>query len=474
MSKVTHLIAAVLLASTVPLAAQVGTQGSILGTVMDSSGAALPGATITVTGLDTGLVQTATSDHTGSFEILALPIGPYSVAVTVQGFKTWQLERVVLTVGERKKITPVLEVGNISEQVSVVGGAPLLQTERSSVQTVVEMQQIRELPLSTRNPVVLVNLAPGMRFTGSGGPERGSTVQGFGLRSNQTEFQLDGLNANASMDEGAITIPNVDTIAEFSVETSSFSAENGRNPLQVVMATKSGTNSFHGTVWEFNQNDRFSARNAFSTSDPPKLNRNQYGAAIGGPVLRNRTFFFGSFEGTPIDTDDLYNSVVPQAAMLQGDFSSLGHAIIDPTTGQPFPGNRIPAHRISSASQFFFPYLLTPNDPDGGFHAVAPVTDDTYQYTARLDHQFTASQRIYGRWVMNKNPTDSPGYSPDVRSANKTTQHNIGVNYTNSLSSTLLLTVTGGYLKSDNRFTSPVYCALKSKLPRGECEPCRP
>ena len=456
MSKVTHLIAAVLLASTVPLAAQVGTQGSILGTVMDSSGAALPGATITVTGLDTGLVQTATSDHTGSFEILALPIGPYSVAVTVQGFKTWQLERVVLTVGERKKITPVLEVGNISEQVSVVGGAPLLQTERSSVQTVVEMQQIRELPLSTRNPVVLVNLAPGMRFTGSGGPERGSTVQGFGLRSNQTEFQLDGLNANASMDEGAITIPNVDTIAEFSVETSSFSAENGRNPLQVVMATKSGTNSFHGTVWEFNQNDRFSARNAFSTSDPPKLNRNQYGAAIGGPVLRNRTFFFGSFEGTPIDTDDLYNSVVPQAAMLQGDFSSLGHAIIDPTTGQPFPGNRIPADRISSASQFFFPYLLTPNDPDGGFHAVAPVTDDTYQYTARLDHQFTANQRIYGRWVMNKNPTDSPGYSPDVRSANKTTQHNIGVNYTNSLSSTLLLTVTGGYLKSDNRFTSPV------------------
>ncbi len=187
------------------------------------------------------------------------------------GFKTWQLERIVLTVGERSRVSPVLDVGDITERCPVVGGAPLLQTERSSVQTVVQMEQIRELPLSTRNPVVLVNLVPGMRFTGSGGPERGSTVQGFGMRSNQTEFQLDGLNANAAMDEGGITIPNVDTIAEFSVETSSFSAENGRNPLQVVMATKSGTNAFHGTAWEFIQNDKFNARNAFSAAQPPKL-----------------------------------------------------------------------------------------------------------------------------------------------------------------------------------------------------------
>src|SRR4029453_2335926 len=225
------------------------------------------------------------------------------------GFKTWNLKRIVLTVGERSRLSPVLDIGNVAEEVSVVGGAPLLQTEGSSGRRVIQMEQIRELPLSTRNPVVLVNLVPGMRFTGSGGPERGSTVQGFGMRSNQTEFQLDGLNANAAMDEGGITIPNVDTIAEFSVETSSFSAENGRNPLQVVMATKSGTNAFHGSLWEFNQDDALSARNAFSGAEPPKLNRNQYGAAIGGPILRNKTFFFGSFEATPIRRETLYNSV---------------------------------------------------------------------------------------------------------------------------------------------------------------------
>ncbi|MGH9370432.1 MAG: TonB-dependent receptor domain-containing protein [Vicinamibacterales bacterium] len=458
MSNVRHLIvrAALVLIAIVPLMGQVGTQGSILGAVVDSSRAALPGASITVTNLDTGLVQTATADATGNFEILALPIGPYSVTVSLPGFKTWQLERLVLSVGERSRVSPVLNVGNVTEEVSVVGGAPLLQTERSSVQTVVRMEQIRELPLSTRNPVVLVNLVPGMRFTGSGGPERGSTVQGFGMRSNQTEFQLDGLNANAAMDEGGITIPNVDTIAEFSVETSSFSAENGRNPLQVVMATKAGTNTFHGTLWEFNQHDTFSARNAFAVNRPPKLRRNQYGAAIGGPVVRSRTFFFGSFEATPIRREALYNSVVVQPAMLEGDFSGLARAIRDPLTGQPFPGNVIPADRISNASTFFFPYLLTPNSSDGSFRAVAPVTDDTYQYTARVDHQFTNNQRVYGRWVMNKNTNDSPGYSPDVRSANETTQHNIGVNYTNTLTPTMLLTVTGGYLKSDNRFTSPV------------------
>jgi hypothetical protein len=458
MSTVRHLVLSALFVvlSIAPLSAQVGTQGSILGTVVDSSRAALPGATITVTNLQTGLVQTATSDTAGNFEILALPIGGYSVSVSMNGFKTWQLERVSLTVGERSRIAPVLEVGDVTEQVSVVGGTELLQTERSSVQTIVQMEQIRELPLSVRNPVVLVNLVPGMRFTGSGGPERGSTVQGFGMRGNQTEFQLDGLNANAAMDEGGITIPNVDTIAQFSVETSSFSAENGRNPLQVVMATKSGTNTFTGTVWEFNQSDKLSARNAFSTAQPPKLRRNQYGAAGGGPIVRNKSFFFGSFEATPIRRETLFNSVAVTPAMLEGDFSALSQSVRDPLTGQPFSGNRIPASRISSASRAFFPYVLQANSTDGLFRAVAPVTDDTYQYTARVDHQLTNKQRIYGRWVMNENTNDMPGYSPDVRSENKTKQHNIGLNYTNSLTSTMLLTVTGGYLKSDNRFTSPI------------------
>jgi carboxypeptidase family protein len=458
------LLSAVLVLTSfvAPLAAQVGTQASILGVVNDASKGAMPGATITATNLATGLTQTAVSDESGNFEILALPIGWYSVTVSMQGFKTWKVDRVELTVGDRRRVSPVLEVGAVTEEVSVEGGTSLLQTERSSVTTVIQMQQIRELPLSTRNAVALVNLVPGVRQGGDTGPERGATVQGMGLRGTQTEFQLDGLNANAAMDEGGITIPNVDTIAEFSVETSSFSAENGRNPLQVIVATKSGTNALSGSFWEFFQHDGLNARNTFATT-VPKLRRNQFGGAMGGPVIRNRTFFFASFEGTPIDRETIFNSVVPTDAMRSGDFSGLGRAIRDPLTGQPFPGNIIPQDRISSASKFFLPYVLQQNEP-GRFRAVAPTENNTYQYTARLDHQLTQRQRIYGRWVMNDNESEGPGYTPDQRFSDATTQHNIGVNYTYTITPSTLLTATVGYLKSDNKFTSDTWLTSGQNL----------
>src|SRR5579885_297291 len=443
-----------ILASSFSLLAQVGTQGSILGTVLDATGAAVPNAEVTVMNLETGMVRKATSDGAGNFEILALPIGRYSVAVSSPGFKTWQSPQTDITVGARVRIDPRLEVGQTSEQVSVEASAPLLQTEKSSVQTVVQMQQIRELPLSIRNPVVLVNLVPGMRFLGQGGPERGSTVQGMGTRDNQTEFQLDGLNSNAGMDEGGMAIPNVDAVAEFNVQTSSFSAENGRNPVQVLVVTKSGTNEFHGALWEFLQNEALNARNAYALSTP-KLRRNQYGASIGGPLRKNHTFFYANFQGTPVRTDRIYNSTAPTPAMLRGDFSSLSKPIVDPLTGKQFPGNMIPEQRTSRASKFFFPYLLTPNSPDGRFRAVAPTSDTTYEGTIRVDHEITQNQRIYGRWVIVDNNTDSPDYRPDVQQNNATRQHNVGLNYTWAMRPNLLLTLSGGYLKSNNEFTSP-------------------
>ena len=251
---------------------------------------------------------------------------------------------------------------------------------------------------------MLVSLVPGMRYLGSGGPERGSTVQGMGTRDNQTEFQLDGLNSNAAMDEGGMAIPNVDAIAEFSVETNSFSAESGRDPVQVMLVTKSGSNAFHGAAWEFLQNDVLNARNTFALT-VPKLRRNQYGFAAGGPIIHDRTFFFTSFQGTPIRSDTIYNSTVPSQAMLSGDFSALSKPIIDPVTHQRFPGNIIPQDRLSSAAKYFFPYLLTPNSPDGRFRAVAPNSNTTYEGLLRIDHQITSNQRIYGRWVVNNNNT---------------------------------------------------------------------
>lgn len=447
------LCALFLFAGVSTLVAQVGTQGSILGVVKDASGASIPNAEVAVTNVNTNQVTSAVTDGAGNFEVLALPIGRYAVTVTAPGFKVWHLASMDITVGERSRISPMLDVGNVQEQVSVEANAEQLQTERSGVQSVIEMQQIRELPLSARNPVVLVGLVPGMRYLGQGGPERGFTVQGMGTRDNQTEFQLDGVNSNAGMDEGGMAIPNVDAVAEMSVQTSSFSAENGRNPIQVQIVTKSGSNDFHGALWEFLQNDDLNARNTYALR-VPKLRRNQYGAAIGGPIWKNRTFFFVNFQGTPVRTDQIYNSTVPSPSMLKGDFSGQ-KPITDPLTGQPFPNNVIPESRFSSASTYFFPYLLTPNSPDGRFRATAPTLNDTYEGMTRIDHQITSNQRLYGRWVIVDNNTNSPDYRPSVLQYNSTRQNSLGLNYTYAIRPTLLLTVTGGFMKSDNRFTSP-------------------
>jgi hypothetical protein len=448
-----------LLMASFGLFGQIGSDASILGVVTDASGAVVPKATITVTNLDTGLQKSTVSGESGEFEILALPAGPYSVTVTNAGFSTWKLGRIDLTVASRQRISPSLKVGEVTEQINVEATAELVQTDRSSVSTVVEEKQIRELPLNGRNPVQLVSLAPGMRFLGRSGPERGSSVQGVGGRDDATEFQLDGLNANAGMDERGMAIPNVDTIAEFSVETNSFSAEQGRNPLQVLMLTKSGTNAFHGTLWEFLRNEKLDAFNTFAKTPgarKPKLSRNQFGATVGGPIIRNKTFFFASFEGTTIRQARIYNSNTILPEMLQGDFSSVATPIRDPLTGQPFAGNRIPDNRIASSSKFFFRHILPPNSPGGFFRATAPVPEDTWEGTGRIDHLITDRQRIYGRWVAFDNTQQSPDYRPEVVQSNNTRQHNVALNYTYSPTPAWLINLGANYMNSFNHFSSPV------------------
>jgi hypothetical protein len=319
-----------------------------VGTVTDGTGAVVPNARVTARNLDTGIATGAMTDRAGNFEIFAVPIGRYSVEVAATGFKTWKIASTTITVAERSRIAPVLDIGAVSEQVTVNATEELLQAERSEVATTVEMNQIRELPLSSRNPVTLVSLVPGMRFTGSAGTtgyELSSTVQGLGNNPTQTEFQVDGLNSNGGLDEGGVVIPNVDAIAEFSVQTNSFSAENGRNPIQVLAVTKSGTNKFHGAAWEFLQNDALNARNTYALT-VPQLRRNQFGVDAGGPLIHNKTFFFANFQGTMIRTATIFNAAVASQAMLQGDFSALAKPIIDPTTKNPFPNNIIPAGRI--------------------------------------------------------------------------------------------------------------------------------
>ncbi|HYW41898.1 MAG TPA: carboxypeptidase regulatory-like domain-containing protein [Bryobacteraceae bacterium] len=434
------------------LPGQIGTEGAFFGTVTDSTGSSVPGAEIVATHLGTGLAKQTVTDVQGNFSILALPIGRYSVTVKAKGFKTWEVAA-ELTVGDRSRLSPALTVGDTSESVTVSGNSELLQTEKSSAETVVQMQQIRELPLDTRNPLALVSLVPGMRYvsTETGG-ERGTYVQGQGLRQNRTEFLLDGFISNAPMDEGGTGIPNVDAIAEFSVEMN-FSAENGRDPMQVKVATKSGTNEFHGAAWEFNQNDFYNARNTFALT-APRVRRNQFGGAVGGPVRRNKTFFYGNFEGTVIHNAQVWNTQAVTPAMEQGDFSALKTTIIDPLNKAPFPGNLIPQARINSASTYFLPKLLVANSPGGLFKANAGTINDTWEGTGRVDHQITPNQRIYGRYVTVREPNTLLGYEPSAVTNDLVAQHNAGVNYTWMMSANTVLTLGGGMLRTRESYTN--------------------
>src|SRR6266481_9090481 len=449
--------------------AQTGVDGSILGVVTDANGGVVGGAQVTVANLDTGVTKVEISKGDGSFEIAPLPRGYYSVSVSFTGFKTWTLARTELTITERKRVTPTLQLGDVNEKVTVEASAELLQTEKAETGGVVEQRTIQELPLNGRDVIELTELVPGVLYKGRSfasacADGNTSSVQGLGHRDDQTEFRVDGVGSNAVCDEGSTATPNPDTIAQFNVSTSNFSAENGRNPMQVNMVTRSGTNEFHVTLWEFLRNDALDARNTFANSNP-KLIQNQFGLAGGGPVWiprlyngKNRTFFFGSYEGLRNIQSRVYNENTASPAMLQGDLSGLP-AIKDPLSDpdpkkwQPFPGNKIPDDRISGASKFFFPWLPQANSADGFFHSNSSVPLNNDDITARVDHQITQNQRIYGRYLHISTSKSLLGStSPSILASGNTHTNSVGLNYDYTITPTTLLNFSIGMVKTVNNF----------------------
>jgi outer membrane receptor protein involved in Fe transport len=461
-------VALLLSAAPSALPAQTGPEGSILGTVRDSTGAVLPGATVVVKNLETGITQQATTDTTGFFQVLPLPPGLYSVAITFPGFAEWALTSVEVIVGAQKRIAPVLGVGATREQVTVEATTALLQTETATVQTNIEQRQLRDLPLNGRDPIALVKIVPGMSYLGVSGGQNNHAVQGLGMRTNQTGFTVDGADSNDPSAETGIVFPNLDSVAQFSVETSNFSAADGRNPLQVKLVTKAGTNEFHGTGWEFMRSDAFDAKNAFS---PTKayLRQHQFGYTVGGPIVTDRTFFFTSFEKTRVRRDRIFNSITINPAFLDGDFSSLctafdasgvcqpqrGRQLMNPLTGRPFAFNQIPTSMFSSASRFFFPHILRPNDGGNRFRALADDSSDGGNFVLRLDHQMTSKQRIYGRWIRATDEGTNTGYTPEVIENSTLAQNNTALHYDWTITPKTLLSVQGQFLHSDNERVSP-------------------
>jgi carboxypeptidase family protein len=414
------------------------TGATLVGTVSDATGAVLPKVAIRASNLATNVARASVSDDSGNYSIPFLPAGDYAVTATLGGFREGQVDRITLQVLQTARVDFQMQPGNVSERVEVSATGALLQTENAAVGTVIDSSKIVDLPLNGRNFIQLAQLIPGVQpgtpgsitvrrgrgSVGQSDPSYGATsASANGQRDTANRFFIDGIE---TMDYDAVTYsfsPSIDALAEFKVETSSYSAQSGEAPGgQVNMVTKSGTNQLHGTLWEFNRNDHFSQSYdaiANKSAAPPRLNRNQFGANIGGPVFipklyhgKDKTFFFFNWESgyAAVGATPAFR-IIPPAAIRTGNFRGLTNArtgapiaVIDPATGAQFPGNIIPTNRLSQQSLTFLQFVPQPNTVNGAFNFLTtPFSAVSYQrnYTTRIDHTLSSKDSLSGRYLFN-------------------------------------------------------------------------
>ncbi|HEV3484439.1 MAG TPA: carboxypeptidase-like regulatory domain-containing protein, partial [Vicinamibacterales bacterium] len=357
------LLSLVLVSASTSIAIAQSVSGTILGTVTDTTGAVIADAKVTVTNEGTGLTRTVTTDRHGEFVVPSIPTGRYTVIAEVAGFKTLAMSNIELGVDQRARIDLKLEVGAMTEAVTVEASAPLLQTSSSELGTTVIEEQIEALPLNGRNFVSLTRTVPGVLrgIPGSNIDGAGSlawrasaSFSANGQRPRDNNYILDGVDNNETWLQTVVIFPAVDSLDEFKLQTSTYSAEFGRSLGGVVnLQIKSGSNDFRGSGYEFHRNDMFDANNFFNNRagrPKPDFSQHQFGGTLGGPVFRSKTFFFGSYQGYRVNQGQTFLSTVPSARMRQGDFSEINRVIYDPLTGQPFPGNQIPLSRWDTAA----------------------------------------------------------------------------------------------------------------------------
>lgn len=381
-------------------------QGSvtIFGTVSDASGSVVPGATITATHAQTALERVTASDANGNYTISQLPVGVYTVKAELSGFKTFLQERVQVQVDENRRVNVVMELGQLTESVTVAGETAQVDSRSGALREVVDSQRIVELPLNGRNPVQLQLLVAGAGGRAGQGQAQNESVSINGSRTNSNNYALDGADNHDPYFNTPSVFPSPDALEEFSLQTSSYGAEKGRNAGALMNAvTKSGTNEFHGTVFEFLRHEALNARNFFSDTVPP-FERHQFGGTAGGPLRRDRTFFFVSYQRTTQESaPGSVTATVPTDAQRGGDFSASATQLRDPRGGV-FPGNVIPPGRLHPASQRFLEaFVPRPNRPGGLLTFASQETLKDDQMIVKADHHLSSSNRLSGRLLYNFN-----------------------------------------------------------------------
>lgn len=420
----------------------------LVGTVTDPSGAVVPGAEVSVKNVNTGVIRRATTDDRGRYTISPLAIGRYTLTVEHFGFRAVTVNDIILTIGQIGSTDVVMQLGQVSETVEVVDKTPLLQTQEASLGQSVESKKVNDLPLNGRDFTQLVALTPGATTAGSGWESGNSMVLINGHRSTKTTSTVDGVMNLDQLFGGFPISPSVDAIEEFKVQGGNFSASQGMGPSNVSVRTKSGTNSIHGTVYEFLRNEKLDARDFFQP-DRGILKRNQFGGSIGGPVKKDKLFYFGDYEGTREHQGYSYNITVPTRAQRQGDFSGLPD-IIDPLTGNPFPDNQIPPERINEVASYFMQYLPEPNAGTQYIFS-PPATLRRDRTSARIDYYMNDNNRINVAYTFNQHTTAEPQAIPAQGSLDRWGRsQSVALNWNRTVTPRTMNTLTLGWSRYHN------------------------
>jgi hypothetical protein len=423
-------------------------QAALTGTVTDTTGAVVPGAKIQLVNKQTKESYLSITGSAGNYTITFIKPGTYELTAESAGFKKHTQPGVRLDTAAHARVDVKLQLGEVTESVTVEAEVPLLKTENSSVGTVIQNKTIANMPLINRRAAQLVRLSGFVVQNGSG-----SQFQIAGGRSDNAMWTLDGGSTqNILLGVASLNFdPPIEALEEMNVEVSNYKAEMGRSGGGFIqMTTKSGTNSYHGALYNYLRNDGMDSRQFFAAGKQ-KLRRNQYGWALGGRIIRDRTFFFASQEFTPQRTADPRIENIPAPAETRGDFSGLSTVIRDPRTSQPVPGNIIPASQIEPVAQRAARFWPTPNvagaaSRNRNYQALARTRNDTQTLSVRLDHAINARHRVFGRYVHNLSLNDeNSGIWPNLVHASHRVVDNEYFNWSVTGVSTVTNSVVGEY-----------------------------
>jgi hypothetical protein len=422
--------------SAVPASAQV-LYGSLTGTVEDQSGATVPNAKVTLTNTQTGLTRDVTADATGRYNAASIPGGNYTIKVTAAGFKTVTIQNVQVRVNEVVRADAKLDVGAVSDAITVEASAATLQTEKADTSSVISQKAVQNLALNQyRNYQALLNLVPGTTPAGfqnssTDTPGRALTTNVNGTNRNSNGTRLDGaVNVNIWLPHHVAYVAPSETVEEVNISTSSFDAEQGMaGGAAITVISSSGTNQLRGALWEYHENQKLRSQPYFrpSTFVKPRYTLNIFGAKAGGAIIKNKLFWFGHYEGTRQGNGATSQFSLPNAAIKAGDFSAFpGTQIFDPATGgtdgfgrTPFPGNRIPANRVSAQTARILPLIPNPNAPTDNVtnnHFVnATGKFDRGNYDAKMNWNRNEKHSMFAKFsLLRANVGGVFAFGPDL------------------------------------------------------------